>query len=75
MITETDEISAALADAAVRWPGCTPTELLRLLVAEGHAALRGSVRADRAAVAETSGILTGVYQPGYLAELRGEWPG
>jgi hypothetical protein len=32
------------------------------------------VQAERAAVAETSGMLTGVYQPGHLAELRAEWP-
>jgi hypothetical protein len=74
MITETGEISEALADAAVRWPGRTPAELLRRLAAEGHAALRESVQAERAAVAETSGMLTGVYQPGHLAELRAEWP-
>jgi hypothetical protein len=74
IITETDEVSDALADAATRWPGLHPSELLRKLVAEGHAALRASVAAERAAVEQTSGALTGIYQPGDLEELRQEWP-
>ena len=40
MITETDEVSEALAAAATRWPDVPATELLRRLIAEGHAALR-----------------------------------
>lgn len=74
MITETDEVSDALADAATRWPGLPAAELLRRLVAEGHAALRTSVAAERAAVEQTSGALTGIYQPGDLEALRHEWP-
>lgn len=74
MITETDEVSSALTDAATRWPGLPATELLRRLVAEGHAALRMSVAAERAAVERTSGALTGVYQRGDLEALRQEWP-
>jgi hypothetical protein len=74
MITDTDEVSEALADAAARWPGLPPTELLRRLVAEGHAALRTSVAAERAAVQRTSGALTGIYQPGDLEALRQDWP-
>jgi hypothetical protein len=74
MITETDEVADALAAAAARWPDIPPPELLRRLVAEGHAALRASVSAETAAVEETSGALTGVYGPGYLDALRDEWP-
>jgi len=74
MITETDEVSEALAAAAVRWPDLSATQLLRRLVAEGHAALQSSAAARRAAVNERSGILTGVYEPGYLEALRDEWP-
>ncbi|GEL18099.1 hypothetical protein [Pseudonocardia asaccharolytica] len=74
MITETDEVSDALADAAARWPDLPATELLRRLVAEGHAALRASVAAERAAVERTSATLTGVYQPDDLDALRREWP-
>lgn len=46
-LTETDEITAALADATARWPGLSPTELLKRLVAEGHAVLRASLDALR----------------------------
>jgi hypothetical protein len=74
MITETAEVSDALADAAARWPGQPPSELLRRLVSEGHAALRASVEAERAAVEQTSGALTGVYQAGELDTLHNEWP-
>lgn len=74
MITETDEVSDALADAVARWPGLPVSELLRRLIVEGRAALRSSVEAERAAVAQTSGALTGIYQPGDLEALRQEWP-
>jgi hypothetical protein len=74
MITETDEVSDALAAAADRWPGVPATELLRRLIAEGHVALRASLAAERAAVEGSSGALTGVYRPGDLQALREEWP-
>ena len=74
MITETDDVKDALAAATARWPGLPPTELLRRLVAEGHATIRASVTAETAAVEETRGVLTGVYGPGYLDALREEWP-
>jgi hypothetical protein len=76
MVTETDEVSAALADAAVRWPQLRnrPGELLQRLIAEGHRVLRASAEIHRAAVGDTSGALTGVYGPGYLDRLREEWP-
>jgi hypothetical protein len=74
MITETDEVSDALSEAAARWPGLPAPELLRRLVAEGHAALRASLETERAAVAQTSGAMTGVYSPGDLEALREEWP-
>jgi hypothetical protein len=74
MITETNEVSDALAAAAARWPGLHASELLRRLIAEGHATLQTSVEAERCAVEQTSGALTGVYQPGDLEALRQEWP-
>jgi hypothetical protein len=74
MVTETDEVSEALAAAAARWPDVPAGELLRRLIAEGHAALRSSVDAERAAVESSSGALTGLYQQGELDALREEWP-
>jgi hypothetical protein len=80
VITETDQVAAALDDAAERWPeerGNRPRLLLRLLE-EGHRAVAGERRRraedHRQAVSETSGVLTGSYGDRYLADLRAEWP-
>lgn len=78
-ITETDEVAAALDAAARRWPEVTQrSELLRRLVAAGHLAVSAhhdrEVTARRAAVHRTAGALTGIYEPGELAELRQDWP-
>jgi len=80
MITETDEVAAALRDAALRWPGDRdrPAKLLLDLVREGHRAITTDserVAAERrAAIERTSGALTGSYPAGYLDELRDDWP-
>lgn len=80
MITETDEVAGALRDAARRWPEDRerPAKLLLDLVREGHRSIADD--ADRAtakrrdAIERTSGALTDAYPPGYLDELRGDWP-
>lgn len=80
MITETDEVARALDDAARQWPHDRerPTRLLLDLVREGHRAIAADIAratADRrAAIERTSGVLTGSYPPGYLDDLRGDWP-
>jgi hypothetical protein len=80
VITETDQVARAIDDAAQRWPeerGNRPRLLLRLLE-EGHRAVTDErqrhVQAHQDAIASTSGALTGMYGPGYLDELRAEWP-
>ena len=79
-ITETPEISAALKAAAQRWPADRgrPAALLRRLIEAGaeSVAAQSECGAERrrAAIAKASGALTGVYGPGYLEELRDEWP-
>lgn len=79
-ITETDEVTRALKEAAKRWPAesAAPSRLLLRLVEEGYRALRENQREQtdrrRAAVLRTSGTLTGVYPDRYLDRLRDEWP-
>ncbi len=79
VLTETDALRSALDDAALRWPEVTTRAgLLTRLVQEGHRAVldtRSDARAARLeAIEATSGALTGAYGPGYLDELRAEWP-
>ena len=80
MITETDQVAAALDDAARRWPqerGNRPRLLLRLLE-EGHRSVavqrQQLAESRRGAIARTSGTLTGAYGEDYLDRLREEWP-
>ena len=79
-ITESDEIAAALRDAARRWPEDrdSPRTLLERLVAEGHRVVTREQQAQgesrRAAISRSAGALTGVYPTGYLNALRDDWP-
>jgi hypothetical protein len=65
--------------AAERWPE-TPSrrELLLRLVAQGRGAIERErdQQAERRseAIRRTSGALTGVHEPDYLARLRDDWP-
>jgi hypothetical protein len=79
MITETDDVAAALDAAAKRWPEVrSRRELLLKLVEQGRSVIE-SDRAEklerrRAAIRQTSGALTGAYEPDYLERLRDDWP-
>jgi hypothetical protein len=79
MITETDDVSAALDAAAGRWPEVrSRRELLLKLVEQGRGVIErdGAEELDRrrAAIRETSGALTGTYEQDYLERLRDDWP-
>lgn len=79
-LTETDDVAAALADAARRWPQDrdSPGRLLLRLLKEGHRMIRGALDAEAATrrdgVDASAGALTGAYPVGYLRDLRDEWP-
>ena len=79
-ITQTDEVTRALEDAARRWPEDRerPGQLLLSLVREGQRAIAVDdervVVERRHAIALTSGALTGAYPKGYLGRLRRDWP-
>jgi len=81
VITESDQVAEALDAAAQRWPEDAGNRgrLLLRLVEEGRQVVLAQetreVRRRRRAVASTAGALTGAYPPGYLDELREEWPG
>lgn len=78
MITETEEVAAALDAAAKRWPADrgSRTRLLLRLIHEGHLNLRSDEERRRAEwlaiVDQTSGTFD--YGAGYLEELREDWP-
>jgi hypothetical protein len=80
VITETDDVARALDDAARRWPAerGNRRKLLLRLMEEGHRSIvddnQSGAAARRAAVARTSGALTGVYGADYLKDLRADWP-
>lgn len=78
-MTETDDVSKALRAAARRWPEDRdrPARLLRRLIGEGLKSIEPeSVErpARLEALRRISGSYTGLYEPGYLEDLRAEWP-
>lgn len=77
-VTETDQLAAALHDAACQWPGLIRAQLVVRLALEGQRTCGrdrdGRRRLKLAAVRKHSGILTGAYTPHYLRNLREEWP-
>jgi hypothetical protein len=77
MITETDDVAAALDAAAQRWPDvASRRELLLRLVEQGRKVIEQEDDAQRrrAAVRQFGGTLTGAYEPGHLDRLRDDWP-
>src|SRR3954465_3052554 len=78
MVTETDELAAALNSAASRYPGLTRAQLLTRLALEGQQVAQRAQEDRRrqrlAALRGHSGALTGAYGEHYLERLRQEGP-
>jgi hypothetical protein len=80
MVTETDEIAAALDRAAERWPkdaGSRKRLLLHLVEAGDQAAEAESqalIAQRRATLERMRTEFTEPYDPDYLKRLREDWP-
>jgi hypothetical protein len=74
-LTDTGELSELLDAAQQRWPEVTDRKTLLLrLAAAGGESLSGAAARRRAAIMETAGALSGIYEPGELKRLREDWP-
>jgi hypothetical protein len=80
-VTETPEVARVLDRATKRWPGVPRSKLLmRLVEVGGHALERDEHDEDRAhgaaraAVLASSSRYAAAFGPGYLDELRADWP-
>lgn len=79
-VTETPDVTEALHAAARRWPEDRdrPARLLRRLIDEGFKSIEPDVLTRRGArldvIRRVSGAYTGLYEPGYLDDLRSDWP-
>lgn len=74
-LTDTGELSELLDAAQRRWPEVRDRKTLLLrLAGAGAETIAGADAKRRAAVAETAGTLSGIYEPGELERLREDWP-
>ncbi len=74
LLTETDELAAAIDAAAELYPGESRAGVLRHLALVGAEALAEGRRQHHDVVHAHAAGFPGLYGPGYLDELRDEWP-
>lgn len=74
-VTDTGNLREQLDQAQRRWPDIHDRrQLLLRLVAAGRESIERDAIERIAAVRETAGSLTGIYQLDELARLREDWP-
>jgi hypothetical protein len=77
-ITETETIARALDLAALRWPDEPRSRLIVRILEESATQspqqLPDEVLRRRAKIRALAGLDATAYPPGYLAELRADWP-
>ncbi|HEX8958701.1 MAG TPA: hypothetical protein VF770_02645 [Solirubrobacterales bacterium] len=74
-VTDTGKVSELLDEAQRRWPEVSDRKALLLrLAAAGREAIEREGVERRAAIEETAGALSGIYEPGELRRLREDWP-
>ncbi len=74
-VTDTGDLSHQLDQAQRRWPDVSDRkELLLRLAAAGRDAIEREANDRTRVVEETSGALSGVYEPGEVERLREDWP-
>jgi len=82
-VTVTDEVDRALRRADFIWPDRSRSQLISAIVLEWaqehapeHDEAERQARIERrlAAIERTSGSLDEAFHPGYLEELRQDWP-
>lgn len=77
MITETDDLAAALDAAAAAWPDVSrPQLLVKLAIAAAEPLAAEARRARRLAAIDRieAGEFDGLYAPDYMEKLREDWP-
>lgn len=74
LLTETDDLAAAIDAAAPLYPGESRADVLRHLVGLGAEAIARRQDRHRRLVVERAGRYPGLYPAGHLDELRSEWP-
>ncbi|MDR0958811.1 MAG: hypothetical protein LBM23_00355 [Propionibacteriaceae bacterium] len=72
-VTETPEVAQALTIGMRRWPEAPRSQIIARLAALGAREIQSSGGEDGLPL-PMIGLLPGVYEPGYLDDLRSDWP-
>ena len=72
-VTVTPELERAISQARQVWPRLPTSQLVAALATAGATTLEPRP-SRRQAVAQTAGVLRGAYPPGYLEDIRQDWP-